>query len=410
MKYPGTPEDVERLAAFNALIHGEPAVADMTRGLIQRHPNTRPEEWPFIEDESTGQIVSSLCLIPWTWHYEEVTLKAGEMGIVGTLEPYRRRGLIRALDGYFKTLLRDGEYHLSHIQGIPYYYRQFGYEYALPLEGGWQIRGDQMPDDLPTEAQGYHFRAATVDDIPVLMPLYERAADKLDISAARSVEEWRYLLERPSQTGFNCEMVLVLDASDVAVGYVRIDRLGFGKGLIVGETSHLPHPAALAALHYLRSAMLERDKPYIKLLASDISPLVKAARAWGAHSEGRYAWQIHLPDVARLLRQIAPVLERRIAASPFAGLTETVTINLYHEAVELRFVQGKIISVANVGFRQWEENPINIPPLLFAPLVLGYRSREELRQCYPDVGIWGQSQYLVDVLFPKMEAYIYTIC
>jgi hypothetical protein len=42
--------------------------------------------------------------------------------------------------------------------------------------------------------------------------------------------------------------------------------------------------------------------------------------------------------------------------------------------------------------------------------VLGYRSREELRQCYPDVGIWGQSQYLVDVLFPKMEAYIYTIC
>jgi hypothetical protein len=143
------------------------------------------------------------------------------------------------------------------------------------------------------------------------------------------------------------------------------------------------------------------------LSASDTSPLIRVARAWGAHSEGRYAWQIYLPDIARLLRTIAPVLERRVAVSPFAGLTETVVVNLYKEAFELRFENGAIRSVDAVGFRKWEETSINIPPQALAPLVLGYRSREELHQSYPDVVIWGQSSYLIDVLFPKMEAFIY---
>ncbi len=389
-------------------IHGEEIVAAMTRSLILHHPHTRPCEWPYIEDEATGQIVSALCLIPWTWQYDGVTLNAGEMGIVGTLEPYRRRGLIRVLDGYFKDLLREGEYDLSHIQGIPYYYRQFGYEYTLPLEGGWQIRTDQIPGDVPAHAQAFSFRPATTADIPALARWYDDAARDLNISAARSEAIWCYLLDQQASTATGAETWIVLDSQNTSVGYFRVAKFGFGTGLIVDESSRLSHPATLAAFGKIRALCLEQDKPYIRLSASDVSPLVKVARAWGAHSEGRYAWQIMLVDVARLLRKIAPVLERRIAASAFAGMTETVTINLYREAFELEVVGGRIQAVRAVGFRPWETTSINIPPMQFTPLVLGYRSREELHACYPDVNIRGQSAYLVDVLFPKMEAFIYT--
>ena len=137
--------DAERLAAFNAVIHDE-GVAAMARALIFHHPNTRPEHWLFVENEPTGQVVSSLCLIPWTWRYEDVALKAGEMGIVGTLEAYRHRGLIRALVARFDELLREGGYDLSHIQGIPYFYRRFGYEYAIPLEAGLRVEPYLIPD------------------------------------------------------------------------------------------------------------------------------------------------------------------------------------------------------------------------------------------------------------------------
>jgi hypothetical protein len=152
---------------------------------------------------------------------------------------------------------------------------------------------------------------------------------------------------------------------------------------------------------------VERSKPDIRLNLPSTSDLVRAALCWGAHDLGTYALQIHVVDVARLLRKLAPVLERRIAASPFAGLSQDISIDLYREAFELRFERGRLLTVNAVGFS--DKGDIHIPPLLFAPLVLGYRSREELTRTYPDVRIWGQAQHLVDVLFPKLESFIFTI-
>lgn len=399
-----TMDDVDRLAEFNGLIH-DAHVADMTRALILHHPCTRPEHWLFIRDERTGQIVSSVCLIPWTWHYGEVELKAGEQGIVGTLPEYRHRGLIRALNRCFKELLRDGEFDLSPIQGIPYFYRQFGYEYAIPLEGGWHIGAYQIPDD-PPRGESYQFRRATLEDLPALVRLYDEAACSLNIHAVRSAAVWRYLIEHEPHTGSASETWLVLDESGGIAGYWRMEKFGFGEGLIVSDASRLSHPAALAVLRKVKALAAERGKPYIRLASADSSPLIHAAKAWGAQNTGRYAWQIHIPDPARLLRAIAPVLEARIAASSFAGLSQTLHLNLYRESFDLRFEKGRLAAVEAVGFS--DEGEIRLPPPLLAPLVLGWRSRDELRQSHPDVSIWGQSAYLIDVLFPKMESFIYT--
>lgn len=407
LKSVSTEDDIERLAAFNKTIHGGDTDG-MTRNLIVHHPDTRPEHWLFVEDSSNGQVVSSLCLIPWTWNFQGITLKAGEMGIVGTLENYRRRGLIRALDTRFKELLREGEFDLSHIQGIPYYYRQFGYEYSLPLEGGWEIGLHQIPDAPAGDAPHFTYRRATIDDIPALIRLYDEAARDLDIFAPRGAGIWRYLLNYTDNTGMDLELWLILDSEGQPDGYVAIQKYGFGTGLNVSEASQLSHTAVVEVLRWLKTLAQERQKPYIRLFPPEGNPILLYAQAWGARNTGRYAWQIHFPDVARLLRTLAPVFEQRIAASSFAGLTKNVEINLYREAFELRFEQGKISALESVGVRPWE-NGFSIPPNVFVPLALGYRSREELRNQYPDLSIWGQNQVLADVLFPRLEAHIYTM-
>ena len=112
--------DAERLATFNAHSFGED-VGALSRALMFQHPTARPDYWLYIEDLTSGDIVSSLCLIPWTWRYEDVTLRSAEMGIVSTADSYRNRGLIRALVGRFKELLAQEQFDLSHIQGIPYF-------------------------------------------------------------------------------------------------------------------------------------------------------------------------------------------------------------------------------------------------------------------------------------------------
>ena len=91
MKSVTTEADADRLDRFNAMIHGD-VIRQMTNCLINHFPLTTGDTFLYVEDTATGEIVSSLCLIPWRWRYGEVELKAGEMGIVGTHEDYRRRG------------------------------------------------------------------------------------------------------------------------------------------------------------------------------------------------------------------------------------------------------------------------------------------------------------------------------
>lgn len=393
--------DAERLAAFNGQIFGE-IVANLTLSLILHHPSTRPEHWLYVENETSGEIVSSLALIPWQWRYEDVTLKAGEMGIVGTLESYRNRGLVRELVARFKELLREEEFDLSQIQGIPYFYRQFGYEYALPLEPGWHIELRDIPD---TPDEHLNFRRAAAADIPVLMRLYDEANARLNISAVRTEAVWRYLFDHTDNSYSEGEIWLLQDPGDQTIRYLRISHYGFGEGLIVAETSRFNVAAARTSLRWLKTRAAEQKKPYIRFNLPASNDLLQVARGWGATDSGTYAWQIHLVDVARLLRKLAPVLEKRIAASSFAGFSEKIIINLYREAFELDFDSGRLRAINSLGFRDGGE--IRIPPFLLAPLIFGHHTREELAKMYPDVSISSQARHLIDILFPHMEAFFF---
>jgi hypothetical protein len=122
---------------------------------------------------------------------------------------------------------------------------------------------------------------------------------------------------------------------------------------------------------------------------------------------GTYAGQIHGPDFGALLRALGPVLGRRLADSPFAGLSREVRVGLYRRTLALRFDSGRLTAVTDVGFTEGET--VRFPPLQFIPLVLGYRSWEELAAVYPDVSIAPTARLLIETLFPRMTAFFYTV-
>ena len=165
--------------------------------------------------------------------------------------------------------------------------------------------------------------------------------------------------------------------------------------------------SALVTLCTLKTLSIERRQPYIHLNLPEKSALIQVARALGAHDMGRYPWQIYLVDVARLLRKLAPVFERRLAASPLAGQSKTVCLNLYRKAFGLHFERGVLAGVEALGFQ--EEGHIWLPPLLLAPLLLGHKNWQELTEQYPDVSAWGEDQLWACVLFPRVESFIYPI-
>jgi len=214
------------------------------------------------------------------------------------------------------------------------------------------------------------------------------------------------VLTRSAGTEMEREIWILQDGTGQVAGYVCVPKVHFGDELTVNEVSRLDFDAALATLHHLKTLAQERDEPGIRLTLPAGCTLMRLARSLGAHDLGTYALQIHVPDVAALLRALGPAIERRIAASAFAGLTRDIELGLYRKTVRLRFRAGNLTEVTDLGFTGG--GPIQIPPPQFTPLVLGYRTREELRATHPDVHVAPAWRLLVDTLFPKMTSFLYT--
>ena len=88
-----------------------------------------------VEEEATKRVASALISIPQNWTYAGIPLLVGRPEPVGTDENFRKRGLVRALfEEFHRSSQARGDL-LQGITGIPYFYRQFGYEMAVELGG-----------------------------------------------------------------------------------------------------------------------------------------------------------------------------------------------------------------------------------------------------------------------------------
>ncbi len=401
-----TPIDLEHVCQLSTAVHGEATVGGMTAKLFGAHPDTTGRDLAFIED-SAGAALATLCLVPWTLRFCGVDLPAGELAIVGTLERCRKQGLNRLLMDYFWQRFAERGCLLSIIQGIPNYYRRFGYEYArLPLIGGLRLQADQLPD---APADGFTIRTADTADIPALARLYDAHAAGLDISARRTPAVWEYLLTPGPipEEGLH-DTFFVLSPSGAPAGYFRVPAYHFNPNLLcIDEVSELTYPAALAVLHHCARLAEARAKDGIRLQLPLGCGLARLAHACGAQDMGSYSWQVSIPDPAALLRRLAPVFEQRLAGSLFAGLTGAFGLNLYHEVLGLTFADGRLVSVNRSP--AGAVDILSLPAAQFTPLVLGGSSLEEIHALFPDAFAHGHWSLLVETLFPKTRGYLYTI-
>ncbi len=151
------------------------ALADWTRDLMSGcHPTTTAADFIVVEDTKTAKIISSTCLIPQVWTYEDIPFPVGRPELVATDPAYRRRGLIRAIFEAIHTLSSAYGHLVQGITGIPWFYRQFGYEFALSLGGARNLNINEVPALKEGETEAYQIRPATEADISDLMSLYQR--------------------------------------------------------------------------------------------------------------------------------------------------------------------------------------------------------------------------------------------
>ena len=95
-------------------------------------------------------------LISQMWTYDGIRFDVGRPEQVATHPDYRRRGLVRALFEAFHQ--RSSRWRaIQAITGIEYFYRQFGYEYALDLGGNRSVLFVDIPNLKDGETEAYRF-------------------------------------------------------------------------------------------------------------------------------------------------------------------------------------------------------------------------------------------------------------
>lgn len=425
--------DAERVAAFNARAFRnapeDPPLAGMlaqTRDWMSgRHPLLGPEDFTIVEDSGTGAIVASTCLMRQVWEYDGLPFEVGRPEFVVTDPDYRNRGLIRALFAAIHARSAARGQLVQGITGIPYFYRQFGYEFALDLDAGRIVYRDTIPDaEAPSgtaTAEPYTLRDATPDDLPFIGALYDRRRVGLLVSAAVPEEFWRSTFSAPrDEYNMHWCLRLIVDGAGTARGYVRTSSKRWGADLWVWDwavSDGVPLRAAgLATLRALRAVgeAMPGSGPSAKPFASICLNLGREHPLYAALGEAvaprsipPYAWYVRVPDLPLFLRRVAPVLERRLASSAIAGHTGELRLDFYRGGLHLTFADGRLTGAAPWQRPVWgERQGASFPPLVFLQLLFGHRSLAELRAAFPDVRADDEATPLLDTLFPKRLSWV----
>jgi hypothetical protein len=426
-----TSEDVEAIATLNERVlleaHEPPHIfSAWTKDLMSgRHPTCTPTDFVVVEDTQTGKLVSSTGLIPQTWQYEDISIPAGRPEMVVTDSAYRRRGLVRAVIQEIHALSAAYGHLVQGITGIPWFYRQFGYEYALVF-GGWRnLALRDIPKLKEDESEPYQVRPATAADIPTLQRLYQRSCAGKLVTSQMTEARWLYDLQGHQPESIQAQQFYCITTVEGRViGYYQIpgqiwrERIGVWHIAVdAGISLAAVLPTVLRSLHERGTALAAQANPDaesllgIRFMLPQEHPVYEVLAAKLGPSHPPYAWYIRVPDLPKFIRHIAPVLERRLVNSPLSGFGGEVKLTFYRSGLRLTFEQGKLREAvdwqAPETNQKWEG--AGFPPLVFLQLLFGHRSLDELRYAFPDCWADDEAALLLKILFPKQDSWLFPL-
>ncbi|HWE62005.1 MAG TPA: GNAT family N-acetyltransferase [Chloroflexota bacterium] len=415
-----TAHDTEALACFNLSIHSEDPeqpdtwLAHWTRDLMSgAHPTTGPGDFTVVVDQrQDGRIVSSMCWISQAWAYEDIPFAVGRPELVGTDPAYRRQGLVRAQFEAMHALSAARGEAVQAITGIPWYYRQFGYEMAVDLGGSRRQYWPRLVRLKDGEQERSTLREATLQDIPLLAQLYDIHRGAGMISCLRDEAAWRWLLNAGARTNYWPRYYLVEDPRGTPDGYLAAHPSPGGETMHIQEVAALPGHSLRAVCTFVGRALKARAEALNPARAKPIThlnwelgaahPAYEALGSDLEQQEPPYAWYLRVADLPAFLRRIAPVLERRLAGSVLDGYSGTLRLSFYTSSLTLVFERGTLADIGGFTPKRLGDGDALFPDLTFLQLLFGHRDRAELRHARADCYTHDQdAAVLLDVLFPR---------
>ena len=354
----------------------------------------------FVDDPEVGigsftvavdgaRLVSSMVLLREELAIGGVTVPAAEVGYVATDAEYQNQGLVRRQFDLAHEW-SDGRGDLVQlIAGIAYFYRLFGYEYAIEMPAVRLV----LPGREPAMPSGWTVRPAAPDDVDAVLALQQTARHAADVTSTHASPRWKKaVLENRGAT-----VVAEREGNVHGVASIGGGPPGVGDGVSMLRGLAGDRRSAVMALV---AASKEGGKPVaIQRRPGTLGDEVLAPMCV-EHSRS-YAWYVRTPDPVALIDRLRPVLDDRLASSPFADTSTRLLISLYRSSIMLSIDAGRVVGVESGGPEQdpTDRGGAGVAPDLVATLLLGRYGARWLEARYDDVQL-GATAPLMDVLFP----------
>lgn len=431
------PQDTDALVELQVHAFANPDtnepdvyVGGWTRDLMGgKHPTFRPRDFLVVEDTGTHKLVSCMCLLSQTWTMDGVSFGVGRPEIVCTDAAYRNRGLVREQFHVLHEWSQQRGELMQAITGIPFYYRQFGYEFAIELCAPRQtFIPQQIPELKVGEQDKFRLRRATENDLAFVAALYKESGARSLLHCERDQAMLAYesFLENDPLSGGISYWDIIETLAGERAGILHHRRFVHRGRHTTDVFELLPQfawtevvPPILRGLAREAQGYDAHDKqPLTKLgwFLDSLHPFFKIMPERTAPLFDGYAWYVRVPDLPELLMRIAPVLEKRLAASDFRCFTGALRLHSYPRGIELIFSSGKLETVwswrATAGDSgQSGFGNAAFPDLTLLKLLFGYKNRTELQAMFPDFLTDGDAtNALLDAFFPKCMSNILPIC
>jgi len=423
-----TPADTEKLAKFNSEIQKDADVGEWTRDLMSgKHPTFGVSDFTIVENPETGEIVSSMNLINQTWTYAGIPFKVGRPELVGTLPAYRNRGLVRRQFEVIHEWSKQRGQVVQAITGIPYYYRLFGYEMAMDLDGGRMAYASSLPRAKAGQPPAYRIRPAVEADIPFIAECYTHNCQRDLVACVWDTALWRHeLLEKSPKNVDRRDLRIIESITGEPTGFIGLSpKLSESMcaclhySLKAGASWWEVTPVVLRYVWEAGQSMANiegKTCDTIGMLLHENHPVFQVAGHHLWRRRQAYAWYLRVADLKGFLWLIAPVLEKRLSESLCPGFSGTLNLNFYSAGLQITFEKGRLLKIDD-----WESTPDNLdsaafPGLSFLQMLFGRRNLDELRYAFPDCFVAEDYSTVsvdyspvLEALFPKQNSHVWGI-
>ena len=380
---PGDRSQIEAL-----LVDRGEAGDDIDHRLIVDDPKAGWEACAVVLDGD--RVVSTATLLDETLALGQVTLPAGQVELVATDRAYEGRGLVRALMGWAHERSAARGHLLQVMIGIPYFYRLFGYAYAIDIPPARPLH--QVPAGRDV------LRPARAGDIPALMALQDSTQADFVVRVPHSPPRWRWLLAHKTSTTY------VVERQGTLVASARLTPPE--GGLLLAEAAAADADAATALLagvvHLAGGAEIRVVDRRGTVTGRTWDPLLGPTRG------GLEQYYLRLADIEGVLRAVRAVLESRLRDS---GL-EASEVVLSTFGRHYRWPVGSDGALGPLRAGGPMQAPgsagaVGVAPDALGALLFGQRGLAGLTALRPDVYA-GDASPLYEALFPPVTADLLT--